>query len=397
MVESDTVCMADELKQTERERYARHFTLPGMGEAGQLRLRNGSVLCIGTGGLGSPAAMYLAAAGVGKIGLVDADVVERSNLQRQVIHGESAIGKSKLSSAAARLKDINPDVEVVCHEVRFSAANAMEIAKGYDVILDGTDNFPTRYLSNDTAVLLNKPNVYGSILLFEGQVSLFAPHLGGPCYRCMFPEPPAPDAVPSCAEAGVVGALPGVIGSLQAMEAIKWITGLGEPPMGKMIHYDALRSSFRTVSLRRDPECALCGENPTQKTLIDYEGFCGLPEEDSAVPEFADVAVRNTTVVELAEQVARGVSEGAVVLDVREHDEYASGHIKGSVCAPLSGGMETWVDTCCESEKVYVICKAGGRSLTASKALRDAGVSELINVVGGMDAWKAAMLPIERG
>lgn len=387
---------AEDLTNIERERYARHFTLPGMGDAGQAKLKNGSVLCIGTGGLGSPAALYLAAAGVGKIGLVDADVVERSNLQRQVIHGESTIGSSKLESAAAKLKDLNPDVNVVCHEVRFSAANALEIAKDYDVILDGTDNFPTRYLSNDTAVLLKKPNVYGSILLFEGQVSVFAPHLGGPCYRCMFPEPPAPDAVPSCAEAGVIGALPGVIGSMQAMEAIKLIAGLGEPPLGKLIHYDALRSSFKTVSLRRDPECALCGENPTQTALIDYEGFCGVPEEDLGVPEFADLAVRNTTVVKLAEMVVDGVPKGSVVLDVREANEYAAGHIMGSVFAPLSEGMEAWVGQCCDHEKVYVICKAGGRSLRASKALRDAGVLELINVVGGMDAWKAAMLPMER-
>lgn len=396
MMPRDNGSMADELTQTEKERYARHLTLPGLGEAGQAKLKNGSVLCIGTGGLGSPAALYLAAAGVGKIGLVDADVVERSNLQRQVIHGESTVGKSKLSSAAAKLKDLNPEVEVVCHDVRFSAANALDIAKDYDVILDGTDNFPTRYLSNDTAVLLKKPNVYGSILLFEGQVSVFAPHLGGPCYRCMFPEPPAPDAVPSCAEAGVIGALPGVIGSMQAMEAIKLITGLGEPPLGKLIHYDALRSSFRTVSLRRDPECALCGENPTQQALIDYEGFCGMPKEDSGVSEFADVAVRNSTVLQLAGAVVGGVPEGAVVLDVREADEYMSGHIAGSVFAPLSEGMDAWVEACCRHQRVYVICKAGGRSLKASKALRDAGVPELINVVGGMDAWKAASLPMEK-
>jgi len=211
----------------------------------------------------------------------------------------------------------------------------------------------------------------------------------------MFPEPPAPDAVPSCAEAGVIGALPGVIGSLQAMEAIKLIAGLGEPPLGKMIHYDALRSSFRTMSLRRDPECALCGENQTQTGLIDYEGFCGVPGEDSGVPEFADVAVRNTTVLQLAKTVVGGVPEGVLVLDVREANEYASGHITGSVFAPLSEGMDAWVEQCCCSEHVYVICKAGGRSLMASKALRDAGVHELINVVGGMDAWKAAKLPME--
>mgnify|MGYP000168000025 CR=1 FL=1 len=387
--------MADALSAAENDRYARHLTLPGFGADGQLKLKGGSVLCIGTGGLGSPAALYLAAAGVGKIGLVDADVVERSNLQRQVIHGEAMLGKSKLESAAAKLKDLNPEVDVVCHEVRFTAANAMEIAADYDVILDGTDNFPTRYLSNDTAVLLKKPNVYGSILLFEGQVSVFAPSLGGPCYRCMFPEPPAPDAVPSCAEAGVLGALPGIIGSMQAMEAIKLLAGLGDPPVGKLIHYDALRSSFRTVTLRRDPECKLCGDSPTQKGLIDYEGFCGLPDAMNRMPEFADDKIRNASVLDLASNVDGGVPQKMLVLDVREADEYTSGHVEGSAFAPLSEGMEAWVNRCAEHEAIYVICKAGGRSLTASKALRDAGVDGLINVVGGMDAWKAAGLRVK--
>ncbi|QQL45038.1 molybdopterin-synthase adenylyltransferase MoeB [Sulfuriroseicoccus oceanibius] len=385
------------LNRDELDRYARHLTLPGFGTDGQQRLKNGAVLCIGTGGLGSPAAMYLAAAGVGRVGLVDADVVERSNLQRQIIHGESGVGRSKLASAVERLKEINPNVQVDVHEVRFTAANAKEIAADYDVILDGTDNFPTRFLSNDVAVLLKKPNVYGSILLFEGQVSVFAPHLGGPCYRCLFPEPPAPDAVPSCAEAGVIGALPGVIGSMQAMEAVKLLAGVGEPPLGKLVHYDALTTSFRSFAVRRDPQCKLCGDHPTQTGLVDYEGFCGLPG-DSGMPEFAAEGVRNISVTGLWDVIRNGVPAGAVVLDVREEKEFASGRAPGSRLEALSTLKQRFDAVCAECEgldSVYVICKAGGRSLRACKALRDAGVKNLINVAGGMDAWKAAGLEME--
>jgi adenylyltransferase/sulfurtransferase len=280
-----------DLTTDEQRRYARHLAIPEFGLGAQQKLKAARVLLIGTGGLGSPAALYLAAAGVGTLGLVDADTVDVSNLQRQVLHGTKDIGRSKLDSAADRLHDINPHVQVIKHAAMFTAANAMDIARGYDLILDGTDNFPTRYLSNDVAVWLKIPNVYGSILRFEGQVSVFAPHLGGPCYRCMSPQPPKPGLVPTCAEGGVLGVLCASIGSIQTTEAIKVITGIGEPLIGSLMIYDGLEMSYRKIKVRKDPNCPICSEHPTQTALLpDYEAFCGV------LSDAAEVAVKDATI-----------------------------------------------------------------------------------------------------
>lgn len=364
------------LTASEKNRYARHFTLPEVGSKGQEKLKSSSVLCIGAGGLGSPIALYLAAAGVGKIGIVDDDKVEASNLQRQIIHGESWIGKSKLESAKARLLETNPHTQVVTINARFNAANAMEIAKDYDVIIDGTDNFPTRYLSNDVSFLLKKPNVYGSIFRFEGQMSVFAPHLGGPCYRCMLPEPPDPGSVPSCAEAGVLGVLPGIIGSLQAMEAIKLLLGAGKPPLGKLTHYDALNTEFRTFNLKKDPQCPLCGVNPSVTELIDYEDFCGTKPPET---------MTEISVTELKEKLDAGLD--GILIDVRMPAENAECSISGSRLIPLP----TIADTASELPKdqiLYIHCKAGGRSAKACGILAGLGFTKLVNIEGGMDAWQ---------
>ena len=365
------------LSPEENKRYARHFTLPEVGKAGQEKLKNSSVLCIVTGGLGSPVALYLAAAGVGTIGLVDDDQVETSNLQRQIIHGESWIGKPKLDSAKARLLEVNPHINVVTYNARFTSKNAVEIIndQDYDVIIDGTDNFPTRYLSNDVAYLLQKPNIYGSIFRFEGQMSVFAPHLGGPCYRCMLPEPPDPGTVPSCAEAGVLGVLPGIIGSLQAMEAIKILLNAGTPPLGKLIHYDALNTSFKHFNLRKDPQCPLCGENPTIKELIDYEEFCGVKPPET---------MTEITVTELRDKLAAGLD--GKLIDVRMPDEHAECSIDGSTLIPLpeipARHTELPKDT-----TLYIHCKGGVRSAKACAYLSDQGFTDLVNIKGGMDAW----------
>src|SRR5436305_404692 len=272
------------LSKEEQLRYSRHMIMPEVGAEGQSRLNAARVLCIGAGGLGSPAALYLAAAGVGKLGLVDFDDVDLSNLQRQILHGTKDVGRKKLDSARDRLHDANPNVEIETHECKFTSKNAREIVSGYDVVVDGSDNFPTRYLSNDVCVFAKTPNVYGSIFRFDGQTTVFAPHLGGPCYRCLFPEPPPPGAVPSCAEAGVLGVLPGIVGTLQATEALKLILGIGESLAGRLIHFDALKMKFREFNLRRDPECPVCGENPTVTAPIDYEMFChGSPDPTEAV------------------------------------------------------------------------------------------------------------------
>lgn len=369
------------LSPEENLRYARHFSLPEVGTEGQKKLKNASVLCIGTGGLGSPIALYLAAAGVGKIGLVDDDNVEASNLQRQIIHGESWIGKPKLESAKQRLLETNPHIEVICHQARFTAKNAMEIAQGYDIIIDGTDNFPTRYLSNDVAFLLKKPNIYGSIFRFEGQVSVFAPHLEGPCYRCMLPQPPDPGTVPSCAEAGVLGVLPGIIGSLQAMEAIKLILGAGEPPLGKLVHYDALNTAFRTFNLRKDPECPLCGENPTVTKLIDYEGFCGLNRPNA----FKEISVR-----ELKDKLDAGID--GLLIDVRMPYEHEVASIEGSQLIPLPD-FPNHTEQLPKDQPIYVHCKKGGRSTKACQILIDAGFSNVTNIEGGTDAWREEVDP----
>ena len=369
------------LTPAEKQRYARHFTLPEVGEQGQEKLKQSSVLCIGTGGLGSPVAMYLAAAGVGRIGLVDADHVESSNLQRQIIHGESWVGKPKLDSAKARLLEINPHIEVECHEARFTAANAKQIAASFDIIIDGTDNFPTRYLSNDVSFLLGKPNVYGSIFRFEGQISVFAPHLGGPCYRCMLPTPPDPGSVPSCAEAGVLGVLPGIIGSMQAMEAIKLLLNIGKPPLGKLIHYDALNTEFRSFNLRKDPKCPLCGDNPTVTDLIDYDGFCGVPNTST---------MKEITVLELKEKIDAGLD--GILVDARTPQEVAAAALDGTLRIPLQE-IEARYAEIPTDKTIYVHCKAGGRSAKVCAFLAAQGITNTVNIKGGIDAWRDLIDP----
>lgn len=368
------------LSAAERERYARHLSIPGVGEDGQRRLKAASVLLIGSGGLGSPAALYLAAAGVGRIGLIDPDTVDRSNLQRQILHGESWVGKPKLESAAARLREINPHVELELHPVRFTPDNALDLVARYDVVLDGCDNFPTRFLSNDACFLLKKPCVYGSIFRFEGQLTVFAPHLGGPCYRCMLPSLPPPGAAPSCAEAGVLGVLPGVIGSLQAMETIKLLLGIGEPPLGTLLCYDALRTSFRSLRLRRDPACRLCGDSPSIHSVHNPETMasnsCSLP----------DPALPSITVADLAARLAAG--ETPFILDVRQPEEEAEGTIPGARLVPLATLPER-LDELPRDREILVHCKSGGRSSRAVAFLQEAGFPQAVNVAGGITAWNA--------
>jgi len=362
------------------ERYARHFALPEVGPEGQRKLRAASVLCIGLGGLGSPATLYLAAAGIGRLGLVDPDQVDRSNLQRQILHGESDLGRSKLESGIDTLREINPEVEILGYPERLTAANALDIARDHDVILDGTDNFATRYLSNDLAVLLRKPNVYGSVYRFEGQCSVFAPHLGGPCYRCLFPVPPGPDAVPSCAEAGVLGVLPGVVGTLQALETIKLILGIGEPLIGRLVHFDALSFRFREIRLRRDPQCAACGEAPTIDRLTDLPEACGPgsggTSGDLSVEELRDLLVA-----------------GAIhLVDVREPFEREICVIPGAIPIPL-GELPGRRDEVPRYREVAIHCKAGGRSAKAVALLREAGWTRVRNVGGGILAWAERIDP----
>ncbi|GAA5483567.1 molybdopterin-synthase adenylyltransferase MoeB [Haloferula sargassicola] len=365
-----------DLTTAELERYARHLTVPGIGPEGQLRLKRSSVLLVGTGGLGSPAALYLAAAGVGRLGLVDDDVVDRSNLQRQILHGESWVGKPKLSSAAARLREANPHIEVETHSCRLTPDNAGEMVGRYDLVLDGCDNFPTRFLTNDVCFLQKKPCVYGSIFRFEGQVTVFAPHLGGPCFRCMLPTVPPAGAAPSCEEAGVLGVLPGIIGSLQAMEAIKLLLGLGEPPLGKLLCYDALRTSFRTLRLAPDPGCRLCGETPTVRSLHNAETLA------SASCAVGDDSMPAISVEQLDELLAAGP---VPLVDVRRPDEHAVSSIPGSLLIPLQE-LEKRVAEVPHDGRVYIHCKSGGRSSHAVKLLRELGL-DAVNVAGGIDAW----------
>jgi adenylyltransferase/sulfurtransferase len=368
------------LSPEERQRYARHLSIPDVGEAGQLRLKGSSVLCIGWGGLGSPAALYLAAAGVGRIGLIDPDTVDRSNLQRQILHGEPWVGKSKLESAAARLREINPHVELELHPVRFTPQNALDLVAKYDVILDGCDNFPTRFLSNDACFLLRKPCVYGSIFRFEGQVTVFAPHLGGPCYRCMLPTLPPPGAAPSCEEAGVLGVLPGIIGSLQAMEAIKLLLGIGEPPLGRLTCYDALRTSFRSLRLRRDPACRLCGDHPQIHSVANPETTA------SATCAMSDPSLPSISVQDLAARLAAG--ERPCIIDVRQPEEEAEGTISGAILIPLATLPERLGELPRDAE-ILVHCKSGGRSARAVAFLHEAGYDRAVNVTGGIIAWKS--------
>ncbi len=374
-----------DLAPDELRRYARHLAIPEFGIEGQRKLKAARVLCIGAGGLGSPITMYLAAAGVGGLGLVDPDVVEVTNLQRQILFGQKDLGKHKLNAARERLLDINPHLDVQTYVEHFTAANAMRIAADYDVIIDGTDNFPTRYLSNDVAVWLRKPNVYGSILRFDGQVSVFAPHLEAPCYRCMCPQPPPPGLVPSCAEGGVLGVLPGLIGTLQALEAIKLITGMGEPLLGKLLHVDTLSMRFRTLTLRRDPDCPVCGSKPTITQPIDYEGFCGIAKGSAAVTD-----VPTMTVHELKE--LRDAGDDHFLLDVREPHEQAICHIAGARLIPL-GDLESRTSELPGDKRILVHCKSGGRSARAVSKLRELGFTNVWNISGGIIAWAREIDP----
>lgn len=362
-------------------RYSRHLLIPEVGLAGQQKLRNASVLLIGTGGLGSPAAMYLAAAGVGRIGLVDYDVVDASNLQRQVIHGTAQLGTLKVESARQRILDINPTVQVDVHNVLFTSANALEIAQGYDLIIDGTDNFPTRYLVNDVSVKLGIPNVYGSIFRFDGQVSVFdAEH--GPCYRCLFPEPPPPGLVPSCAEGGVLGVLPGIIGSLQASEGIKVLLGIGESLVGRLLLFNALDMRIEFVKLRKDPNCAVCSQPADKIELIDYEAFCGLPAHDH--DEASMDKKYEITPKELAEQLKNGAQ--VKVIDVREPHELAISRIEGSLDIPL-GEIAARLSELDTANEYVVMCRVGGRSARAVELMLAAGFGKVKNLVGGINAW----------
>ncbi|MCE2515124.1 MAG: molybdopterin-synthase adenylyltransferase MoeB [Acidobacteria bacterium] len=376
------------LSNQEVARYSRHLIMPEVGMDGQLKLKSASVLCIGAGGLGSPVAMYLAAAGVGRIGLVDFDVVDYSNLQRQIIHGTPDVGRRKLDSARDSLHALNPEVEIETHEVALSSANALDLLGGYDVIVDGTDNFPTRYLVNDACVLLGKPNAYGSIFRFEGQASVFAAK-DGPCYRCLYPEPPPPGLVPSCAEGGVLGILPGVIGTIQATEAVKLIIGNGEPLIGRFLVYDALRMRFRELKLRRDPDCPVCGDRPTVTELIDYEQFCGVAPAAPAAGTVAgdngtDAAGDEATVEQLKARIDR--ADGVFVLDVREPQEFQICRIPGSTLIPL-GDLPKRLGELEGRSEMIVHCKSGVRSAKAVKLLREAGFDGAKNLRGGILRW----------
>jgi adenylyltransferase/sulfurtransferase len=354
--------------------------IPSVGEQGQLRLKSASVLLVGCGALGSPAALYLAAAGVGRLGLVDADVVDASNLQRQILHGESWVGKPKLESAVARLREVNPHVAIEPHATRLTPDNAMEIAGAYDIIVDGSDNFPTRFLTTDTAFFLRKPLVYGAIHRFEGQTGVFAPHLGGPCYRCMLPHLPAAGSVPSCAEAGVLGVLPGIIGSIQAMETLKLILGIGEPPLGKLTAYDALRSRFRTLTLHRDPHCRLCGNTPEIHSVSNPQTLA----QDTCTTSASTMQTITTT--ELRSLLA-GNFQG-LLIDVREPHEHAMANIEGARLIPL-GSLMQHIDSLPTDREIYVHCKMGMRSARACEMLMARGFTRVANVAGGIDAWLA--------
>jgi sulfur-carrier protein adenylyltransferase/sulfurtransferase len=370
-----------QLDNDEIRRYSRHLILPEVGLAGQKKICSTSVVCIGAGGLGSPIAMYLAAAGIGKIGVVDFDTVDFSNLQRQIIHGTPDVGRSKAESARDTIQRINPNVEVVLHNTRISSENALDILAGYDIVVDGTDNFPTRYLTNDACVLLKKPNVYGSIFRFEGQASVFAPHLNGPCYRCLYPEPPPPGLVPSCAEGGVLGVLPGIIGTIQATEILKLALGKGSSLIGRLLLFSALEMKFREVRLRRDPQCPLCGEHPTITQLIDYEMFCGItPQPDVPASNPDEVTVQEM------KKALDDPSLGIRVIDVREPDEHQIAHVKGVPLLPLSTLPQHFTELD-PNQQIYIHCKSGVRSLRALKFLREQGFKYLKSVKGGISAW----------
>ncbi|MCH2538916.1 MAG: molybdopterin-synthase adenylyltransferase MoeB [Anaerolineales bacterium] len=371
-----------ELSNEEITRYSRHLIMPEVTLAGQKKLKAASVLCVGTGGLGSPVALYLAAAGVGKIGVVDYDVVEANNLQRQIIHATSTIGKLKVDSARNRMLDINPHVEVTVHNELFTSKNAMQLTAPYDIIIDGTDNFPTRYLVNDVCVLQGKPNVYGSIFRFEGQASIFwAKH--GPCYRCLFPEPPPPGLVPSCAEGGVLGILPGTIGTIQSTEAIKLIIGIGRPLIGKLLLYDALEMSIDEVRLKKNPDCVICGTRPTVTELIDYEQFCGMPLHDhndaGTAGEEWDI-----TVADLKNRFDSG--EKFRLLDVREDYEWDIVHLPEAELIPM-GELPARLSELDSTDEYVVMCRTGVRSAQMLALLTNAGITRVKNLKGGIRAW----------
>ena len=373
-----------DLSPEEIKRYSRHLIMPEVGLDGQRKLKQSSVLCIGAGGLGSPAAMYLAAAGVGRIGVVDFDVVDYSNLQRQLLHGTPDVGRSKLASARDRITALNPHVQVDTYETSLSSQNALELFGPYDVILDGTDNFPTRYLVNDACVITGKPNAYGSIFRFEGQASVFATK-EGPCYRCLYPEPPPPGLVPSCAEGGVLGVLPGIIGVIQATEAIKLMLGVGEPLIGRFLIYDALKMRFRELRLKKDPECPVCGTNPTVTTLIDYDQFCGIAPAAHAA-ESTGGAVRDweITPIELKKKLDAG--ETPLILDVREPNEYQINRIAGSTLIPL-GELPRRYQELPRDREIIAQCKIGGRSAKAMDFLKSVGFANVKNLRGGIVEW----------
>ena len=369
-----------ELTADETRRYSRHLLLPPVGPEGQRKLKAARVLLVGGGGLGSPAALYLAAAGIGTIGLVEFDAVSESNLQRQVLYGTADVGRPKLDAARERIADLNPLVQLEAHAARLSAQNALDIVRAYDVVLDGTDNFPTRYLVNDACVLTRRPYVYGSVFRFEGQASVFgAPD--GPCYRCLFPEPPPPGAVPDCEEGGVLGVLPGLIGVIQATEVLKLVLGAGDALIGRLLLVDALRMQFRTLRLERDPECPACGTR-TLQTLIDYEAFCGIRGGEDAVPEIAPH--------ELAARFAAG--ERPLLLDVREPREWEMARIEGARLVPL-GTLAGAIPSLDREAEVVVMCKSGVRSANAARQLRDAGFRRVLNLAGGIRRWSADVDP----
>jgi molybdopterin/thiamine biosynthesis adenylyltransferase/rhodanese-related sulfurtransferase len=375
-----------QLTNEEIARYSRHLILPEVGLEGQKKLKAAKVLCVGTGGLGAPLAYYLAAAGIGTLGLVDFDKVDESNLQRQIIHSTKDVGRPKIDSAAEKLQALNPYLKIVKHETMLTSANALEIIKDYDIIADGTDNFPTRYLVNDACVLSGKPNAYASIFRFEGQASVFATE-DGPCYRCLYPEPPPPGLVPSCAEGGVLGILPGLLGVIQATEVIKLILGKGEPLIGRLLLVDALGMKFRELKLRKNPDCPVCGTHPTVKKLIDYQQFCGITPEPKAAP--VQNGIPQITPKELKQRLDAG--ENIFVLDVREPHEYQIVNI-GAPLIPL-GELPNRINELDPNREIVVHCKSGGRSQKAAEFLQKSGFKNVANLAGGITAWATDVDP----
>jgi adenylyltransferase/sulfurtransferase len=385
---------AADFSPAELRRYARHLILPDFGLEGQRRLKAARVLLVGAGGLGSPAGLYLAAAGIGRLGVVDFDSVDESNLQRQVLYGQGDLGRPKVEAAAARLADLNPEIEVVPHALRLDASNALALVADYDVVVDGSDNFPTRYLVNDACVLAGRPNVYGSIFRFEGQVSVFW-GARGPCYRCLFAEPPPPGLVPSCAEGGVLGVLPGVIGALQANEAIKLAAGIGEPMIGRLLLFDALRLSFREVRLEKDPSCPVCSEQPTQTGLIDYEAFCGAGEDGAAEAAAEGDGEAGEDPFEIGpETLARWLAEGRelTLLDVRTPEEHAIARLPSSRLVPVQDLAHRWRELADAPAPLVAYCHFGPRSEQATRFLRRHGL-RAVNLAGGIDAWSERVDP----